>query len=73
MRDLVEALHELHRAAGVLSTRVISDAIKDRDDLPDSVSHETVGLMLRGTRLVGWTTFESVVRILAERSVRNSI
>jgi tetratricopeptide (TPR) repeat protein len=53
----------------MLSTRVISDTIKDRDDLPDTVSHETVGLMLRGTRLVGWTKFECVVRLLAERSV----
>ena len=69
MRDLVKALHELHRAAGMLSTRVISDTIRDRDDLTDTVSHETVGLMLRGTRLVGWTKFECVVRLLAERSV----
>ena len=53
----------------MLSTRVISDAIRDRDDLPDTVSHETVGMMLRGTRLVGWTKFECVVRLLAERSV----
>jgi tetratricopeptide (TPR) repeat protein len=53
----------------MLSTRVISDTIRDRDDLPDTVSHETVGLMLRGTRLAGWTKFESVVRLLAERSV----
>jgi tetratricopeptide (TPR) repeat protein len=69
MRDLVKELHELHRAAGMLSTRVVSDAVKDRDDLPDTVSHETVGMMLRGTRLVGWTKFECVVRLLAERSV----
>src|SRR3954452_6618030 len=69
MRDLVQALHELHRASGLLSTRVIADAIKDRDDLPDTVSHETVGLMLRGTRLAGWPKFECVVRLLAERSV----
>ena len=53
----------------MLSTRVISDTIRDRDDLPDTVSHETVGMMLRGTRLVGWTKFECVVRLLAERSV----
>src|SRR3954447_2802288 len=69
MRDLVQALHELHRAAGMLSTRTISDTIKERDDLPDTVSHETVGLMLRGTRLAGWPKFECVVRLLAERSV----
>jgi tetratricopeptide (TPR) repeat protein len=69
MRDLVQALHELHRAAGMLSTRAISDMIRDRDDLPDTVSHETVGLMLRGSRLVGWPKFECVVRLLAERSV----
>ena len=69
MQDLVQALHELYRAAGMLSTRVVSDAIRDRDDLPDTVSHETVGMMLRGTRLVGWTKFECVVRLLAERSV----
>ena len=69
MLDLVTALHELYRAAGMLSTRAISDTIKDRDDLPDTVSHETVSMMLRGTRLVGWTKVECVVRLLAERSV----
>jgi hypothetical protein len=69
MRDLVEALHELYRSAGMLSTRMISDMIRERDDFSDSVSHETVGLMLRGTRLIGWTKFECVVRLLAEKSV----
>jgi tetratricopeptide (TPR) repeat protein len=69
MHDLVEALRELHRAAGMLSTRMISDTIRERDDFPDSVSHETVGMMLRGTRLIGWTKFECVVRLLAERSI----
>ncbi len=53
----------------MLSTRAISEMIRERDDFPDSVSHETVGMMLRGTRLIGWTKYECVVRLLAERSV----
>jgi tetratricopeptide (TPR) repeat protein len=45
--------------------RRISNAIRERDDLPDTVSHETVGQMLRGDGTPGWAKFESVVRYLA--------
>jgi tetratricopeptide (TPR) repeat protein len=65
VRTLVHALHDLYRDAGMPSMRAISGAIRRRDDLPDTVSHETIGLMLRGGNLPGWTKLESVVRHLA--------
>ncbi|HEX2805270.1 MAG TPA: hypothetical protein VHN80_03770, partial [Kineosporiaceae bacterium] len=51
------------------STRRISVAVRRRSDLPDTVSHEAVGMMLRGSTLVRWAKLESVVRLLAESSV----
>ena len=47
-RDLVLALHALYRSAGLPSTRAISVAIRRRTDFPDTVSHEAVGMLLRG-------------------------
>lgn len=49
--------------------RRISAAIRDRDDLRDTVSHETVGAMLRGSGLPKWVKVECVVRQLAEWAV----
>lgn len=66
---LVQALHELHRAAGKPGVRRISTAIRDRNDLRDTVSHETIGAMLRGSGLPKWIKVECVVRQLAEWSV----
>jgi hypothetical protein len=70
LRDLVHALHELYRNAGLPSTRMISSGIRKRNDLRDTVSHETVGLMLRGGAVPGWTKLECVVRHLVDIAVR---
>lgn len=69
LRNLVVALHELHREAGKPGVRVVSTAIKDRDDLRDTVSHETISAMLRGTGLPRWIKVECVVRQLADWTV----
>ena len=65
--ELVEALQELHRATGLLSYRKISSLIKDRDDLPDSVSHEGVRTALKGERKPRWETVRSIVVVMAEQ------
>jgi tetratricopeptide (TPR) repeat protein len=62
-------LHELHRAAGKPGVRGISAAIRDREDLRDTVSHETISAMLRGSGLPRWIKVECVVRQLAEWTV----
>lgn len=69
LRDLVAALHELYREAGKPGVRVISSEIRKRQDLRDTVSHETVSAMLRGDGLPRWDKVECVVRVLAARSV----
>jgi hypothetical protein len=68
-RALTAAIHELYLAAGKPGTRKISNAIRDRDDLPDTVSHEAVRAILTGTRS-RWHKVESVVRQLIVWSVR---
>ena len=70
LRDLTYALHELYRNAGLPSTRMISSGIRKRNDLRDTVSHETVGLMLHGKAVPQWTKLECVVRHLADIAVR---
>jgi hypothetical protein len=67
-RDLTAAIHDLYVAAGKPGTRRISSAIRERDDLPDTVSHEAVRTILGGTRS-RWHKVESVVRQLAVWSV----
>ncbi|MEV4316715.1 FxSxx-COOH system tetratricopeptide repeat protein [Actinocrispum sp. NPDC049592] len=69
MRDLVHALHDLYRDAGIPSMRMISIAVRHRPGMPDTVSHETVGQMLRGESVPGWSKFECVVRYMAGKSV----
>lgn len=49
-RELTYAIHVLYEAAGMPSTRTISHAIRKRDDLPDTVSHEAVRGILLGAR-----------------------
>ncbi|MGH3779170.1 MAG: hypothetical protein ACRDRO_00700 [Pseudonocardiaceae bacterium] len=49
---------------------MISLGIRKRSDLRDTVSHETVGLMLRGEAVPGWTKLECVVRHLVDIAVR---
>src|SRR5258705_13891666 len=63
-RDLVEALHRLYRGAGKPGLRRIATAVMN-GDFTDTVSHEKVAAMLRGTGLPRWSTLEPVVRVLA--------
>lgn len=68
VRTFVDALHDLYQDAGMPSTRAISRAIR-LADMPDTVSHETVGIMLRGESIPSWTKVECVVRHLADVAV----
>lgn len=63
-------LRALYRAAGQPSFRSISNEIRDRDDLPDKVSHETVSGLLSGNTIPRWSKVECVVTVLAERAHR---
>jgi SseB protein N-terminal domain len=67
-REFTTALHALYVAAGKPGTRTISNAIRDRDDLPATLSHEAVRQLLAGER-GSWRKVESLVRLLAEWSV----
>jgi hypothetical protein len=68
-----ESLVDLYRQAGEPSLRAVSRTIRNRDDFPDTVSHEVVGQLLNG-HIPKWTKVECVVRYLAEqcRPPRNS-
>ncbi|HYQ63413.1 FxSxx-COOH system tetratricopeptide repeat protein, partial [Actinophytocola sp.] len=68
-RELVDSLRELHARAGLPSRRKISHDIRQRHDLRDTVSHETVSAMLRGTTRPSWLKYETVVRYLTEFAV----
>jgi hypothetical protein len=68
-RDLAEALHGLYRQAGLPGARTISKESRDRDDLPDTISHEGVSGILRGEGLPRWSKIESLVRILVDHAV----
>lgn len=64
-RDLVLALHGLYRGSGKPSTRRIAEEVKN-GDYRDTVSHETVAVMLHGDRgLPRWEKLEAVVSVLA--------
>ncbi|SEG18169.1 DNA-binding transcriptional regulator, AcrR family [Nonomuraea solani] len=63
-RDLVEALHRLYQGAGMPGVRRIAGAVVD-GDFADTVSHEKVAAMLRGSGLPRWSKLEPVVRVLA--------
>ena len=64
--DFVTQLKILYRAAGQPSFRRISNDIRERDDMPDTVSHETVSGLLSGETIPRWSKVECVVRLLAE-------
>jgi anti-sigma B factor antagonist len=68
-RDLVEALHQLYRQAGMPSTRILSAKSRAGDDLPDTVSHELVSATLRGAKVPSWFKLETLVRILVALAV----
>jgi hypothetical protein len=62
---LVEALQELHRAAGRLSFRKVSALIRGRDDQLSDASHETVRSAVNGIRVPRWETVHDIVVVLA--------
>ncbi len=60
---LLVALHQLHEAAGWPGLQRTSKAIRARHDLPDTISHEAISKILRGTVLPQqWHKLESLVR-----------
>jgi excisionase family DNA binding protein len=67
-RELTQALYALYESAGKPGTREISEAIKNRDDLRDVVSHEGVRNILGGKH-ARWSKIECVVVQLANWSV----
>lgn len=69
LRRLVQAVHDLYSAAGRPGVRRISEAVRNRSDLPDTVSHETVSAILRGDGRPGWMKLECVIRQLAATAV----
>ncbi|MGN9912783.1 FxSxx-COOH system tetratricopeptide repeat protein [Phytohabitans sp. LJ34] len=68
-QDLVAELQLLHRAAGRPSYRRISSEVRRQNQMPDTVSHETVSAILRGEGLARWSKVECVVRYLAAMAV----
>ncbi|GEB53131.1 hypothetical protein HLB32_14740 [Streptomyces cacaoi] len=64
-RELVEALQELHRAAGLLSFRKVSKLIRGRDDRLSAASHESVRSAVSGLRVPRWETVHDIVMVLA--------
>src|SRR5262245_21348354 len=69
LRALVLELHRLYRRAGYPGLKKVSGEIRDGEDLPDVVSHETISKILQGEALTRWSKLESVVRVLASWSV----
>lgn len=65
LQRLVQALDELHRAAGRISPRRLSALIAKDDDLPGAVSHEGIRTTLKGLRVPRWETLRSIVSVLA--------
>lgn len=66
-RDLAIALHQLYALAGKPAARALSTWIRDRDDLPGTLSHEGVSAVLRGSGTPRWANLESLVRVLVEQ------
>lgn len=65
-RNLVIALHDIYEMAGKPAARTISTHIRERDDLPGTLSHEGVSAVLRGVGVPRWRNLESLVRVLVE-------
>ncbi|ANW22037.1 hypothetical protein I3J09_21325 [Streptomyces clavuligerus] len=65
LRSLVNALDELHRAAGRPSARTVSALITEDDSQPTTVSHEGVRTTLKGLRVPRWETVRSIASVLA--------
>src|SRR5688500_5623191 len=68
-RDLVGALHERYRLAGLPGTRSSRKERRYQEDLADTLSHEGVSGILRGEGLPRWSKIECLVRILVDHAV----
>lgn len=66
-RDLTAALHDLYARAGKPAARTISAWIRERDDLPGTLSHEGVSAVLRGAGIPRWNNLESLVQVFVEK------
>ncbi|WEO97842.1 hypothetical protein A6P39_029605 [Streptomyces sp. FXJ1.172] len=66
-QELVEALQELHRAAGWLGFRKVSTLIRGREDRLSNASHESVRSAVNGIRVPRWETVHDIVMVLAGR------
>lgn len=65
-RELIAAVHSMYSAAGKPSVRRISEWIRNRDDLPGTLSHEGVAAVLKG-HVARWENLESLVRVLVDQ------
>ncbi|MFJ5924027.1 hypothetical protein ACIQF6_15660 [Kitasatospora sp. NPDC092948] len=63
-RELVDALQELHRAAGELSFRKVSELIPTHEDALSGASYETVRTAIKGIRVPRWETVHDIVLVL---------
>jgi tetratricopeptide (TPR) repeat protein len=70
VRDLVVALHELYDLAGQPAARTISREVFRSRPL-ESVSHETVSALLRGTAVPAWGKVHSIVVVLNQMGVQS--
>ncbi|MER5865510.1 hypothetical protein [Kitasatospora sp. NPDC002040] len=64
-QDLVDALQELHRAAGSLSSRKVSALIRGWEERLSEASHETVRSTINGKAIPRWETVHDIVVVLA--------
>jgi len=69
--EFVKQLGLLHRAAGRPAHRQISTAIRRDSQMDDTVSHETVGSILRGHGTPKWIKVKCVVQHLASIAVHH--
>ncbi|MFJ1997028.1 hypothetical protein [Streptomyces asiaticus] len=60
-------MHDVYAMAGKPAARTISTLIRERDDLPGTLSHEGVSAVLRGANVPRWANLESLVRVLVEQ------
>ncbi|WEB41493.1 hypothetical protein MOV08_20955 [Streptomyces yunnanensis] len=60
------SIHELYQRAGLPGAPKIAQRTKDRTDLPDVVSHDTVTKLLKGQWIPAWLKVHAVVAVLAE-------
>ncbi|MFC5107544.1 hypothetical protein [Kibdelosporangium philippinense] len=64
MRDLNDALHDLHECAGLPSTRNLSKAILLDDRLSTTASHERVRSAFSNLTLPSWDLVQALVTVL---------